>query len=1077
MNTETELSLRQEIIDQTRREDERSDLKQHADKMLRDFEKFNDFSSNRAIWELVQNACDLTTQADIIIDYQDNKISFSHNGKPFTTKALISLIKQVSGKYGEQEEKEDIPEVGKYGTGFLTTHTFGRKFIIDSVLEANGTYFPIDNFLIDRSPKEWVSLSDNISDQKKLVYDLIKNGNVVLNPIIQTKFTYLPATENEINYIKKSFSDLEEYIPLVFTINDRINTITIIALNGEKTFYQLQDKKPVNNNQQINLFKTTILKNYEEISIFSIIDKDEQIEIILPVNKNNQVFEFSDRVARLFLYYPLVGSEDFGINFIINCKNFSPTEPRNGIHLNSDKDQVAEQEESNRKILDKCTELIFLFLNSNVIQVSNPLLYTHVNFKTNTDEKPLNEYFEKLQKQWNEKLKLLPFVNTLGGYKNIKEAIYFSEDFWDQDENLFNAFYELASKFFTNIPVKDEILKWSNNARNWNDNEISFITHDILLQEIRKCNLNDFNKETLITYYQYLISIGQSGCFGHYNLIPNIDGEFKNLGNLLIAKDLNPTLINLGKILIPDFIGRIIHFDFTFDFTLTPFNRRNFSDEVKNTLDQKNLSESVCYPENLNINNYHQDLLQTKHQIEGTYFRALFDFCKMVNNVEFNSKPKQLLKEIANYYGFDSSLIHLPKLREDIENLEYRSSRKTLVKIFLNLISLHNNDWVEKNQLFFNNICSLNDDSYKEAYKDSKIYPNQLFELYLAEDLKRDLGVYDDIKNIYLKVKREDINEKLSLKSFNSFITESNTIDNRSLTVIIENILFTEDVNNIDEHSHKETILKIIPNLTTKEYQLLFPQLNDKKASIMISVVTKEETKDDIFAIVTLQDEKLKKIGQLIQKENFEDLLDRAERIFEDEKQSRSNFEHKYEIGVYIENKVRESINSSLNSLVTIDNPILNGEIIPTNEQGGQDIIIRVNNQPVYYIEVKSRWNSKSSVTMSKLQLEKAVTYKNNYSLCAVDITNYSGAADRYTLPVEEVLPLGKFVNNIGEYIEPLIEKNLLAEQEEDDNVHLIDYRGIIPQNIIKEGYDFDSFIKILLKHINQYSLENAITI
>ncbi|WP_347219363.1 hypothetical protein, partial [Chryseobacterium sp.] len=89
----------------------------------------------------------------------------------------------------------------------------------------------------------------------------------------------------------------------------------------------------------------------------------------------------------------------------------------------------------------------------------------------------------------------------------------------------------------------------------------------------------------------------------------------------------------------------------------------------------------------------------------------------------------------------------------------------------------------------------------------------------------------------------------------------------------------------------------------------------------------------------------------------------------------------------------------------------------------------------------------------------------------------YSGDANRYTLPVEEVLRLGKFVNNIGEYIEPLIEKNLLAEKEEDDNVHLIDYRGIIPQNIIKEGYDFDSFIKILLEHINQYSLENAITI
>ena len=93
-------SDREIIIEQTRKEDERSDLKQHADKMLRDFEKFNDQSSNRAIWELVQNACDLTAECEIEVDYRFSKISFTHNGKPFDTKSLISLIKQVSGKYG-----------------------------------------------------------------------------------------------------------------------------------------------------------------------------------------------------------------------------------------------------------------------------------------------------------------------------------------------------------------------------------------------------------------------------------------------------------------------------------------------------------------------------------------------------------------------------------------------------------------------------------------------------------------------------------------------------------------------------------------------------------------------------------------------------------------------------------------------------------------------------------------------------------------------------------------------------------------------------------------------------------------
>ncbi len=86
----------------------------------------------------------------IEIDYSDNKISFSHNGKAFTTITLISLVKQVSGKYGD----EDIPEVGKYGAGFLTTHTFGRRFKLDSFLDAGGYYLPITGFEMERILKE-----------------------------------------------------------------------------------------------------------------------------------------------------------------------------------------------------------------------------------------------------------------------------------------------------------------------------------------------------------------------------------------------------------------------------------------------------------------------------------------------------------------------------------------------------------------------------------------------------------------------------------------------------------------------------------------------------------------------------------------------------------------------------------------------------------------------------------------------------------------------------------------------------------------------------------------------------------
>ncbi|WP_151707546.1 sacsin N-terminal ATP-binding-like domain-containing protein, partial [Acinetobacter sp. TUM15064] len=305
---------RNEILENAKTESELSDLKQHADKMIRGFESFNNFSSNRAVWELVQNACDLTTECEVVLDYKDG-FSFTHNGKPFTTKSFISLIKQVSGKYGEET---NIPEVGKYGTGFLTTHTFGRKFRINSTLEANNTFFEIKDFLIDRSPKEWKTLSENIRTQKENVYELIQKGASLANPEIKTTFTFLPETDQERNYIAESSKDLEDYIPIVLTINDRLKKVKIV-LNDSETSFERIKKIKVENDKGIELYKTTISKNGTNKIIYSIIETDDQIEVILPINENLELFQFSERIARLFLYYPLIGSEDFGLNFVINC--------------------------------------------------------------------------------------------------------------------------------------------------------------------------------------------------------------------------------------------------------------------------------------------------------------------------------------------------------------------------------------------------------------------------------------------------------------------------------------------------------------------------------------------------------------------------------------------------------------------------------------------------------------------------------------------------------------------------------------------------------------------------------------
>ncbi|MFD1139912.1 sacsin N-terminal ATP-binding-like domain-containing protein [Larkinella insperata] len=1045
---------REEILKNAKTESELSDLKQHADKMIRGFENFTNFSSNRAVWELVQNACDLTSNCEIVLDYRNNGFSFTHNGKPFTTKSFISLIKQVSGKYGEES---DAPTVGKYGTGFLTTHTFGRKFRINSILEANNTFFEIKDFLIDRSPKEWKSLSVNIKDQKENVYRLIQEGAIVTEPEIKTTFTFLPETDQELNYIAESSKDLEEYIPIVLTINDRIRKISIVSNETEISFERVLKEKMLNESG-IELFKTYISKNGNNIALFSIIDASNQIEVILPINENYELFQFPERVARLFLYYPLIGSEDFGLNFVINCNRFLPTEPRDGIHLKSNKDQLRDQEIANQLIINEASQLIFNFLKSDVIKVDNPLLYAQINFKRNTEDDLLNGYFKKLQQTWVEEYKLLPIVETVEGFKHVNEIYFLKEELLTNTE-YFNDIYALISIFYNNIPVKEKIFLWSKFSSEWESENVRFIGHQDLINAIAQESLFKYDNEILITYYKSLIAEEKLHYFSEYALLPNLDGRLCLLSALLAPQNLNDTLIEIGKAIIPNSIERLIHKDFSFNFHFEKFNRKDFSNNVKARLDELEASSYIYFSETNNTEEYIFRSLEKTRQLSGVFFNNLLSYCKISNNVNSQSKPSALVKIISKYYSLDDNLIQLSNLEIQEENLDIRSARKVLVQIFFNILQHHKEGWVQLNKDLLLEIANLNEDSLKEVYSISRIYPNQLGQLKSNSELKRDIDIIPEIKDLYNKVTMGEIRKDLVYKEFNEFVAEDRFITNKYLTSQIEDIFFDTDIHNINEHPFKDEILKIISSLREKKYAELFPRLDDKKANLMLEIVTNENTKDEIFSIVTLKECELKRLGRLVQEFNFIEILNVATTLIQQQKENDSDFHHKHEIGTYIEALIRQKLSSELQKRISFEDK---RDIKTSDIQGGQDIVILLDGRPVYFIEVKSRWNSQNSVSMSKLQLQRAVEQTERYALCAVDVTRYTGTNDRYQLSTNEILPLTKVVMNIGSIIRPLIEENLEAEKNQSELVHLIDYRGIVPQEIIKGGDDFDKFVELL---------------
>ncbi len=141
-------------------------------------------------------------------------------------------------------------------------------------------------------------------------------------------------------------------------------------------------------------------------------------------------------------------------------------------------------------------------------------------------------------------------------------------------------------------------------------------------------------------------------------------------------------------------------------------------------------------------------------------------------------------------------------------------------------------------------------------------------------------------------------------------------------------------------------------------------------------------------------------------------------------------------------------------------------KIVVKNEQGGQDIIVKLDEKIIYYIEVKSRWDARSSITLSPLQMRTSISNKTKYSLCCIDMCDYkNGSPERYKIAnISEIMNRIYILNDIGSRVEPLL-SGLLSVKDADNEITLTgDYRGTVPQTIVKQGQNLNNFIDKLIK-------------
>ena len=117
-------------------------------KALADLEEHRAEFATRWLWELIQNARDFpdgSRPMTIRINVSPKQIIFALSGRDFTEDEILSLILHGSTK------QSNLEQLGKFGTGFLSTHLLSKQVWVKGTLCGDdGVRRPFE-FELDRS--------------------------------------------------------------------------------------------------------------------------------------------------------------------------------------------------------------------------------------------------------------------------------------------------------------------------------------------------------------------------------------------------------------------------------------------------------------------------------------------------------------------------------------------------------------------------------------------------------------------------------------------------------------------------------------------------------------------------------------------------------------------------------------------------------------------------------------------------------------------------------------------------------------------------------------------------------------
>ena len=534
------------------------------------FKYLIDQESNRAsmhtrwIWELLQNARDASTADNngliAEIKYSPGELVFLHNGRGFKQKEIAHLIFHGSTKVEEEES------IGRYGSGFLTTHLLSSEIGISGRLD-DGQWF---DFLLERKPDSVGALRESM-DEAWENFNPSSSAQMSIPDFFTTRFRYPIVGHDAADTVTKGIETLKQCAPFVVVFNPEFSRIDI-KIPCETMCFEVVERRclDVPGIQQITVVESTN-ENCTEMKYILAQGEIALVTVPLKSDSDDWVCQPIGKTPRLFLGFPLVGTESFSFPAIINSFKFAPTENRDGVYLGQ---SANDANIVNQAVIEEACGLLARLLQFAASKGWNQThWWAEVPAIQDKDWLRTEWLRERITQKLIEEIRKTPAVLTEAGNAippnkamlPVAESAEGATDLWD----LLESWQGYREK----LPRRDETAGWYNVIKSWarvSGREVSAFDEAIdgrklalyveektknaegwghlknlqnLLQE-NVCAVNWLNR-----LYGFLRDNGFDDVIRNRRFVPNQEGWFRGLSELYRDLGIHEELKDIAKLL------------------------------------------------------------------------------------------------------------------------------------------------------------------------------------------------------------------------------------------------------------------------------------------------------------------------------------------------------------------------------------------------------------------------------------------------------------------------------------------------------------------------------------------------